>query len=1082
MKKERFKLIRAFVFTLMLGALSSQAQVMKWGVKTIHGSNNQTCNDVAADGAGNTYSVGSYKFMATFSPLTSVLNSDGTGVYDDGFISKYDRLGVHVWKLDFKNASASNTDERVVASAVFPDGMGSFYLYVVGTFSSLITIPTTSGSPSVLVGGAGTESFVAKYNANGVLIWADKITGGGNDNVKDICSRGGSIYVAGNFSGSSVTYKSLTLNSINGNQEGYLIKLNDAGTAQWGRVMSSTGIDSYNAVACTDIGDVVVTGQIATAGVVQTTSNCAACTTAANCSGNTDAIVTRYTSAGGFSWVKNCGGATVGLGNYDGGTSIAVDALTGNVFIGGYFTGSFYFGMLGPVGNQGTGWDFFIAQLTSGGSVNWFRTGGTPNDGDILNSIAINNLGTRLYCTGNFKGNFGYPTAGTIFSSYSAINLDGFLLTLNASDLTRIVGAEAKFGGSTHDDFGNSIVVNAVEDIYVASTSLSVNWNQAALSIPNDNTSGGTSDCYLLKWDHSNWPDLSSGSNFGAPFCGIGEWTDASLGYNQVSAIGTLLSSTAASFPGVGSLTSTPNPAGGASRDVYLLKANTFGSNSLYTKLMDGSAEENVVGAVFDWQGTGYYVGNCYSLSNSFAHFVGASAPGHSVLGWGCSFIAQCDKAGTRTWSLFIPNSPGRILMTSVTIDIYGYMYVCGRYSGAPIMPTTSGGTITLPASPANGSWNAFVAQYHYSGALQWAKGFSVTSSVTNGLDGAYFNSISVDNAGSYYVTGSYRATGGTTMTLGSTSFGSSNAFDLLVMKGSAGSGFADEAIAYSAPGDDMGFGIISPNPDEVYFTGSKGGSYSINTAFETQRPTTGQAITGSVDFVTNPTPFYNWGGPRTSTTGAGYSAAYGNSLAIMNGYVYVTGATRGTSVLEFGALSVPSNSDYIFLVSYSSWGGTEACLRASKINSANSAAYAIAVESGDVSPDHGDNVLIAGSSGPQGMICKMSTEGCVFSERLANPFSEAKGLTNSATSSTIYPNPFSDEAILQINIPEDQEVHDASVTVFDLSGKIVKEMNGINTKRITISAEGLMPGIYFYQIIEQGTMLSSGKMIVVRD
>jgi len=65
------------------------------------------------------------------------------------------------------------------------------------------------------------------------------------------------------------------------------------------------------------------------------------------------------------------------------------------------------------------------------------------------------------------------------------------------------------------------------------------------------------------------------------------------------------------------------------------------------------------------------------------------------------------------------------------------------------------------------------------------------------------------------------------------------------------------------------------------------------------------------------------------------------------------------------------------------------------------------------------------------------------------------------------------------MGVPDDEEISEATIAIFDLSGRIVKRMAGINTKQVSISAQGLKPGIYLYQVTEQGKTLGGGKMVI---
>ncbi|HOY31031.1 MAG TPA: metallophosphoesterase [Bacteroidales bacterium] len=76
-----------------------------------------------------------------------------------------------------------------------------------------------------------------------------------------------------------------------------------------------------------------------------------------------------------------------------------------------------------------------------------------------------------------------------------------------------------------------------------------------------------------------------------------------------------------------------------------------------------------------------------------------------------------------------------------------------------------------------------------------------------------------------------------------------------------------------------------------------------------------------------------------------------------------------------------------------------------------------------------------------------------------------------------IYPNPFTDRAILQIS--GTAEVKNYDLRIFDVMGRVVKSVTGISEEKTIIERDGLVAGVYFYLISDFKGKTSSGKLII---
>jgi len=90
--------------------------------------------------------------------------------------------------------------------------------------------------------------------------------------------------------------------------------------------------------------------------------------------------------------------------------------------------------------------------------------------------------------------------------------------------------------------------------------------------------------------------------------------------------------------------------------------------------------------------------------------------------------------------------------------------------------------------------------------------------------------------------------------------------------------------------------------------------------------------------------------------------------------------------------------------------------------------------------------------------------------------FDDANSVANDFRLLQNTPNPFTQETLIGFELPEDGF---ATLNVFDASGRLVKHVEGDFMKgynSISISNEGLQPGLFYYQFVsELGT--ASKKM-----
>lgn len=121
------------------------------------------------------------------------------------------------------------------------------------------------------------------------------------------------------------------------------------------------------------------------------------------------------------------------------------------------------------------------------------------------------------------------------------------------------------------------------------------------------------------------------------------------------------------------------------------------------------------------------------------------------------------------------------------------------------------------------------------------------------------------------------------------------------------------------------------------------------------------------------------------------------------------------------------------------------------------------------------DMTLTSGSAGPP------CTPGIVPDDQRNTTFTVtlATGIANYNLSQNIniFPNPINTTATIKIN--ERLKVKNAEMKIVDITGRVVKTISSIQTNEFTFDRDKLSDGIYFYQLIQNGTVISNGKLVI---
>lgn len=265
--------------------------------------------------------------------------------------------------------------------------------YIIGTFNTQTIIGTTTLTSN------GTEAvFIAKYDSQGINLWAKKITGTirvhGNALTTDSKNN---VYVTGMFEGNA-TFQSTTLTSTTGYmQDLYIAKYDSSGNMIWVNQYSGSDIIMPLSIKGDTLSNIYLTGTFSGSRTFGTT--------VITSIGVTDMFLIKLDSSGAILWAKNYGGNSK-INPYD----ITLDNNL-NIYSIGHFGDPFngapiqyiIIGTDSLVTPQSKASEIYLAKFNNQGTALF----GKKMGGDYQNDkgLGIDYDGNaHIYITGGFEG------------------------------------------------------------------------------------------------------------------------------------------------------------------------------------------------------------------------------------------------------------------------------------------------------------------------------------------------------------------------------------------------------------------------------------------------------------------------------------------------------------------------------------------------------------------------------------------------------------------------------------------------------------------------------------------------------
>ena len=306
------------------------------------------------------------------------------GTSDAALVVKYGPTGTCAWSKLFGDAGAAASHVTGLASDLAGD------VYVAGDIAGSIDF-----GGGKLTSGGGTDGYLAKLDANGGYLWAQRF----GDAAEQLATRvtvdqGGNAVVIGTYQGTLDLGGGKSVTSA-GAEDVFVAKWSPQGTVLWVKTFGGAGnqlgrdvvVDGSNAIFITGVNNGTIdlgAGPLVSAGMG-------------------DAFIAKLDANGVPQWSKEFGD-----GGDQTGTGVAVDAA-GNLIVTGSFETKLDLGG-GYVFTSLALHDVWLAKFDTGGKLLW-GAAGQGADNQLSDDVGVD-LSGNITIFGGFFGdiNFGAPT------------------------------------------------------------------------------------------------------------------------------------------------------------------------------------------------------------------------------------------------------------------------------------------------------------------------------------------------------------------------------------------------------------------------------------------------------------------------------------------------------------------------------------------------------------------------------------------------------------------------------------------------------------------------------------------------
>lgn len=640
----------------------------------------------AIDAANNVYVAGT--FAGTLLPLGNTrLTRLGTV---DIFVAKYDAAGTLLWAKNFGGNGAT-----LALPSLAVDGGGNVYLGG--------TLPASIATPALTALGT-SDAYAIKLDSAGNLAWAKRF----GDSGVTLQARGiavdgaGNVYLGGVFNASLA---SLGLNLI-GNQDGFALKLDAAGTTVWAKGFGgATAQLDVNAIAVDGPGNVYLGGAY----------NQPLSVPALTRLGVKDGFAVKLDSAGNTLWAKNFGGAGASA------QVLAVAADAGNVYLGGSFSQAAL--SVPAVALSGTSQAFAFKLDAAAGNTAWAKAFGGGAAVMQASGIAVDG-GGNVYLGGSFNA-AGATTPTFAKISVTASSNDAFVLKLDAAG--NPIWAN-NYGGPDVDAQPGNLAVSSGGNAVLAGNAEgpgSIRFTTPTLSL----IGGQNAFVFML--------DGSGNAAWAKGLTALGNGGNVQIRTAVGDGAGNLyVAGTFASLElNLGNVTLTRHDPG---TNIFIAKLDANGT-VVWAKNYNSIGNTYVIAPVGADGLAVDAVGNVY-LAGVINNFTMSALSRIGVID---AVLYKFDGAGNLLWVKNYGGASASVYVNSVKVDRVGNVFLGGSFCG---------GRLTTPLLDKIGICDGFLFKLDGSGNVAWAKSFA----------GGQVNvaRIAFDEQGNIFATGTFSGTG----------------------------------------------------------------------------------------------------------------------------------------------------------------------------------------------------------------------------------------------------------------------------------------------------------------------------------
>jgi hypothetical protein len=221
--------------------------------KHIGGLLGDQVREMKLDQQGNIILMGMYQGTVDMDPGPGTVSA--TAVGSDGFVIKLDNNGNYIWSRQWQVYSI-NTMEVDIHNNIL----------LGGDFGGPADFDPGNGVYTLTGGNLYNDLFIFKIDENGNFKWAKQMPNQNTAQLQEFTMESdskGNIYMGGNFT-QSIDFdpgnNAVVLNS-NGENDGFVVKLDSNGVFSWVKQFGGTGIDKVWSLTVDNADHVILTGQ-----------------------------------------------------------------------------------------------------------------------------------------------------------------------------------------------------------------------------------------------------------------------------------------------------------------------------------------------------------------------------------------------------------------------------------------------------------------------------------------------------------------------------------------------------------------------------------------------------------------------------------------------------------------------------------------------------------------------------------------------------------------------------------------------------------------------------------------------------